>query len=185
MDIRPIRTEADYDWAVAEVEQYFDRKPAPGTPEADRFDVLSALIEAYEGKNWAVEAADPVDAVQAYMEQAGRTQSDLAALLGSRSRATEVLHRRRRLTLDQVFKLNREWRIPADVLVQPYHLLGANVWISPATAPDQQLVDQAQDGLSGRRASTSALAPEKPGSASPPRGKKPARGTKRGSGGHG
>ncbi|WP_211852424.1 helix-turn-helix domain-containing protein [Plastoroseomonas hellenica] len=180
MDVRPFRSEADYDWALAEVKQDFDREPAPGTPEADRFDVLSALFQAYEAKRWVIDAADPIDAVRGYMEQAGRSENELAALFGSRSRATEVLHRKRRLTLDEVFKLNREWRIPADVLVQPYHLLGPNVWISPATAQDDQLVERAQSELSGGQPAKKAAVPRESANAPLRRGKKPATATKRG-----
>ncbi|MFZ6765016.1 helix-turn-helix domain-containing protein [Pseudoroseomonas sp. WGS1072] len=122
MNIRPITTEADYDWALAEVEQYFDNEPAPGTPEADRFNVLSALIENYEGRHWAIEAPDPIEALRFRMEQAGYTQADLARLLGSRSRASEVLARKRGLTMEQAYKLFSEWKIPAEVLIRPYHL---------------------------------------------------------------
>ncbi|MCK8786734.1 XRE family transcriptional regulator [Roseomonas sp. NAR14] len=121
MDIRPLRTEADYDWALREVESYFDNEPEPGTPEADRFDVLSSLIEAYEAKVWPIEAPDPVDAIRARMEDAGYSQTDLAVLLGSRSRASEILARKRGLTMEQAYKLHTEWRIPAEALIQPLH----------------------------------------------------------------
>jgi HTH-type transcriptional regulator/antitoxin HigA len=121
MDIRPIKTEADYDWALREIERYFDEEPEPGTPDGDRFEVLAALIESYEAKHWPVEAPDPVEAIRFRMEQAGYTQSDLARLLGSKSRASEVLHRKRVLTMDYAFKLHTAWHIPADVLLQPYH----------------------------------------------------------------
>jgi HTH-type transcriptional regulator/antitoxin HigA len=119
MDIRPITSEPDYDWALAEIEQYFDRTPEPGTPEADRFDVLAALIEHYEARSWPIEATDPVDAIQFRMEQAGYTQADLARLLGSRSRASEILSRRRSLSMEQAYRLHREWQIPAEALIQP------------------------------------------------------------------
>jgi len=119
MDVRPLATEADYDWALGEVAAYFNHEPAPGTPAAARFDVLSALIEHYEERHWPVSAPDPVDAIQACMEWRGLTQADLAAVLGSRSRASEVLHRKRSLTLAQAVRLHREWGVPADVLLQP------------------------------------------------------------------
>lgn len=120
MDVRPIRTEQDYNWALREIEPYFASPPAPGSPEADRFDVLAALIENYEAARWPVEAPDPVAAIRWRMEDEGYTQADLAALLGSRSRASEVLNRRRALTMEQAFKLHRAWHIPAEVLLQPY-----------------------------------------------------------------
>jgi HTH-type transcriptional regulator / antitoxin HigA len=121
MDIRPIKTEADYDWALAEIAPYFAEEPEVGSPEADRFDVLAALIQTYEAKHWPIEPPDPVSAIQYRMEQAQLRQSDLANLLGSRSRASELLNRKRALTLEQAYKLYREWHIPAEVLIQPYH----------------------------------------------------------------
>jgi HTH-type transcriptional regulator / antitoxin HigA len=121
-NIRPLRTEADYDWALAEVEPYFDDPPAKGTAEADRFDVLAAVIEAYEAKHWPIEPADPIDAIRYRMQIAGYTQADLARLLGSRPRASEIMNRKRALTLPMAYKLHREWNIPAETLIRPYHL---------------------------------------------------------------
>lgn len=117
MKIKPIRTEADYDAALRAIEKYFDRPPRKGTPEADRFDVLATLIEAYERKRWPIDPPSPVDAILYRMETAGYTQGDLARLLGSRSRASEVLSRKRPLTLAMIRKLSREWHIPADCLI--------------------------------------------------------------------
>jgi HTH-type transcriptional regulator/antitoxin HigA len=119
MDMKPIRTEADYDWALKEIEQYFDREPRRGTKEAARFDVLAALIEAYETKHWPIEPPDPVEAIRYRMSQAGFSQTDLARLVGSRSRASEILNRKRPLTMEQAWKLHREWQIPAEVLLRP------------------------------------------------------------------
>jgi len=118
-DIRPLRTEADYDWALSQIERYFTHQPPLGTPEAERFDVLAALIENYEAKHWPIEAPDAVEAIRARMEQSGYTQADLAALLGSRSRASEILGRRRSLTMEQAYRLHREWHIPAESLIRP------------------------------------------------------------------
>jgi len=120
MDIRPIRSEADYDWALREVERYFDQEPEPGTPEADRFDVLSALIAAYEAKHWPIEPADPVDAITYVMDVRGLTQADLAALLGSRSRASEILSRRRPISKEQAYVIHRAWGVPAECFLQPH-----------------------------------------------------------------
>jgi HTH-type transcriptional regulator/antitoxin HigA len=117
MKIRPIRTEADYDAALRAIEKYFDQPPRKGSPEADRFDVLATLIEAYERKRWPIDPPAPVDAILYRMETAGYTQADLARLLGSRSRASEVLSRKRPLTLAMIRKLSREWNIPADCLI--------------------------------------------------------------------
>lgn len=122
MDIRPIKTEADYDWALAAIEPYFDAEPEPGTPESQRFDVLASLIEHYESRAWPIDLPDPVEAIRYRMEQTGLTQADLALVLGSRLHASEVLSRRRALTREQAFKLHRAWHIPAEVLIQPYHV---------------------------------------------------------------
>ncbi|MDP1626937.1 type II toxin-antitoxin system HigA family antitoxin [Parvibaculum sp.] len=121
-DIRPIRSDKDYEWALGEVARYFEREPKRGTPQGDRFEVLLGLIEAYEAKHWAISAPDPVEAIKAQMEQTGRTQADLAALVGSRPRASEILKRQRGLTMSMIRKLSAEWRIPAEVLIQPYRL---------------------------------------------------------------
>ena len=120
MNIRAIRNEEDYSWALAEVEQYFDLEPEDGSPEAERFDVLSTLIEAYESKHWPIEAADPVETLRAVMEARGFSQSDLADLLGSRSRSSEVLNRKRELTKEQVWVIFHKWNVPAELLIRPY-----------------------------------------------------------------
>jgi len=119
MDVRPVETEADYDWALKEIEAYFDRDPAPGTAEAARFSVLAALIGAYEDKHWAIEAPDPIDAIREVMAQRGLKSADLSRVLGSRSRASEVLNRKRGLTMEQAWKLHVAWGIPADILLRP------------------------------------------------------------------
>jgi len=121
-NIRAIRTEADYDAALADIEQYFLRPPEPGTEEAERFDVLANLIEAYEAKHWSIDEPDPVEAILYRMELSGYEQADLAMLLGSRSRASEILGRKRPLTLQMARKLNAIWNIPAEALLKPYRL---------------------------------------------------------------
>ncbi len=121
-NIRAIRNNDDLAWAIAEVSPYFDNQPEPGTPEAERFDILAALIEAYEDTHYPIDAPEPVELIRSHMEMTGRTQSDLGALFGSRSRASEVLNRKRALTVDMIYKLHKEWGIPADCLVKPYHL---------------------------------------------------------------
>ena len=119
MDIRPLHTEADYDWALTEVATYFDKVPELGTPEADRFDVLSALIGAYEDKHWSIEASDPVSTIRETMALRGLVQSDLATLLDSRSRASELLSGQRSITMAQAWTLHTKWGIPAEALIQP------------------------------------------------------------------
>jgi HTH-type transcriptional regulator/antitoxin HigA len=120
MNIRPIRNQVDYDWALAEVERYFDGQPALGTPDADRFDMLCDLIEAYEARRWAIDPPDPVEAINYTMTISGRSQKDLAELLGSKLRASEILKCKRALTLPMIVKLNRQWGVPAEALI-PLH----------------------------------------------------------------
>ena len=123
-NIRPLRNEDDYDWALAEIARYFDDQPVVGSAEGDRFEVLATLIEAYEDRHYPISAPDPVSAIRAHMEMAGLKQSALAGVLGSAPRASEILSRRRALTMDMVVKLHDAWHIPADVLIRPYHLTG-------------------------------------------------------------
>jgi HTH-type transcriptional regulator/antitoxin HigA len=120
MNVKPIRNEADYDWALKEIAPYFEHEPKPGSPDGDRFDVLAALIDVYETKHWPIDPPDPVEAIRYRMEQGGFGQSDLAVLLGSRSRASEIMRRKRPLTMEQAYTLHREWRIPAEILLRPY-----------------------------------------------------------------
>jgi HTH-type transcriptional regulator/antitoxin HigA len=120
MDIRPIKTEAEYDRALAEIEGYFDAEPELGTPESQRFDVLASLIEHYESRAWPIDLPDPVEAI--------RTQADLARVLGSRPRASEVLDRRRALTKEQAFKLHRAWHIPAQGFRIKRRACGRGYW---------------------------------------------------------
>ena len=122
MDVRPLRSESDYNQALADISQYFETEPQPGSPDADRFDLLALVIADYEGKHWPIDPPDPVEAIKYRMEQAGYRQRDLAALLGSRSRASEILSRKRPLTLEMAWRLNREWGIPAEALLRPYNL---------------------------------------------------------------
>ncbi len=118
--IKPIHSDADHAAAIAEIERLWDA--APGTPEHDRLEVLGVLVAAYEAERWPVALPDPVEAIRHRMDQAGHTRRDLADLLGSQSRATEILSRRRRLTMEMAWKLSRAWDIPAEILIQPYPL---------------------------------------------------------------
>jgi len=117
--IRPIRSEADYDAAVEEIERYFENEPEPGTVEADRFDLLALTIQDYERNHWPIEPPDTVDAIRYRMEVAGYSQADLGRLLGSRQRASDILTRKRTLTMKMAWKLHREWDIPAEALIAP------------------------------------------------------------------
>jgi HTH-type transcriptional regulator/antitoxin HigA len=120
--IRPIRNQSDLTWATAEITRYFDHPPQAGTEEADRFDVLADLIEAYENRQFPETDIAPVDFLHAFMEMTGRDQADLAEVLGSRSRASEILNRKRALTVDMISKLREAWGVPSDQLAKPYPL---------------------------------------------------------------
>jgi HTH-type transcriptional regulator/antitoxin HigA len=123
MDIRPIRTEADYRAALAEAGRLWDAEL--GTPEGDQMEVLSILIEAYEATQHPIPPPDPIAAVLFMVEQKGLTRRDLEPAIGSRSGVSEVLNRRRPLTLPMVRALSALLDIPVDVLVQPYETRSA------------------------------------------------------------
>ena len=122
MDVRPIRTEGDYEWALREIAPYFEEPPARGTPEGDRFDVLATLVAAYEREHHPMPDADPVEILRFAIQDMGRSQADLGKLLGSRARASEVLARKRPLTLSMIRAVSAAWNIPVEVLAQPYDL---------------------------------------------------------------
>jgi len=115
--IRPIHTEADYEAALAEYETYFDQEPEVGSEAGDRFELLTLVIGKYEDDHYPMPPPKPVDALRFRMEQGGHTQADLAHLLGSRSRASEILAGKRDLTLDQIRTLHKAWGIPIASLV--------------------------------------------------------------------
>jgi HTH-type transcriptional regulator / antitoxin HigA len=117
--IRPLRNEADYEAALDEIEAYFENEPKAGTPAADRFDLLALVIEDYERKHWPIDAPDPVEAIRYRMQTGGLTQSDLGRVLGSRQRASDILSRRRPLTMKMAWKLHRAWGVPAEALLSP------------------------------------------------------------------
>jgi len=123
MDIRPIRTDEDHRVALAEIEACWG---APeGTEMGDKLDVLLALVDAYEEKRWPIdidEKFDPIDVLDHAIQELGHTQAELAELLGSRSRASEILSRRRALTVEMIHKISSGWKIPADLLVRPYRI---------------------------------------------------------------
>lgn len=120
MDIRPIRTHEDHEKALREIERLWGADI--GTPDGDKLDVLVTLVEAYENTHWPIEAQDPVELIKTHMEVSGLTQADLGAVLKSTPRASEILNRKRALSMDMVYRLSREWHLPADLLVRPYHL---------------------------------------------------------------
>jgi HTH-type transcriptional regulator/antitoxin HigA len=123
MEIRPIRTKADYRAALKEVERLWDADP--GTPDGDRVDVLVTLIEAYEATHFPIPAPDPIAAVEFMMQQKGLSRRDLEPAIGRRGRVSEVLNRKRPLTLPMVRELSALLQIPAEVLIQPYQTRSA------------------------------------------------------------
>ncbi len=133
-EVRPLRNEADYDAALEAIAAYFENEPALGSNDADRFDLLAMVIADYESKHWAIEAPDAPELLRVQMEQKGLKQADLAAVLGSKARASEVLNRRRHLTLQQAWRLHKEWRLPTDALIKPYALrpAGSRLGVSSA-----------------------------------------------------
>lgn len=120
LSCRPIRTEADYAKVLAEIEALFAAQP--DTPEGDRLEVLTTLVEAYERKQHPVFPPDPIEALLYHMESRGLTRRDLEPFLGSRARVAEVLNRRRGLTIDMIRRLHEGLGLPAEVLIRPYSL---------------------------------------------------------------
>ena len=116
MNIKPIKTEMDYQASLAEIEKYFDAKP--DTPKGDKLDVLVTLVEAYEEKHHAIDLPDPIDAIKYVMESKGLTRKDLELCIGSRARISEILSRKRKLTLPMIRKLYKQFHIPARVLIR-------------------------------------------------------------------
>ena len=120
MDIRPIRTDEEHWAALAEIDANWGA--AEGTEEGDKLEVLVALVELYEAKRWPIEADekfDPIEVLRYAIEELGHSQGELAKLLGSRSRASEILSRRRALTVEMIHRISEAWKIPADLLVRP------------------------------------------------------------------
>ena len=122
MKIKPITTDAEHDEAMAEIDRLMDRNPKAGTRAADRLGVLATLVEAYEEARWPIDPPDPVAAILFAMEQRGLTRRDLESALGSRQRVSEILNKRRRLTMEMAWKLHVQFGIPAVCLVKPYEL---------------------------------------------------------------
>ena len=116
-ELKPIRTEADHAAALAELELLWGAKD--GTPEGNRLDVLATLIDAYETIAYPMDPPDPIDAIQFRMEQMGLTRKDLEPFIGTRARVTEVLNRKRSLSIDMIRRLHEGLGISAEVLIRP------------------------------------------------------------------
>ena len=116
-DVKPIRSEKDYEAAMVEVESLWGSKN--GTPKGDRLDVLATLIEAWEAANYPMDQPDPIEAIKFRMEQQGLTRKDLEGIIGTRARIAEVLDRKRGLSIAMIRRLNAELHIPAEILIKP------------------------------------------------------------------
>jgi HTH-type transcriptional regulator / antitoxin HigA len=120
--MKPIRTRSEHGQALAEIERLMGAKR--GSRQADRREVLAALVVAYEAAHDPIDLPEPIEAIEAHMAERGLRQADLAQLLGSRSSASAILNRKRPISLAVIRKLAEGWDIPTDILVQPYRLEG-------------------------------------------------------------
>ena len=118
MDIKPIKTEQDYDNALSRIESLMDAKP--NTPQMDELEVLTTLVEAYEAQHYVIDAPDPIEAIKFRMEQEGLKQKDLVSIVGSKSRVSEILNKKRKLTIDMIRNLNQQLHIPIESLFMDY-----------------------------------------------------------------
>lgn len=118
MKIKPIKNEKDYQKALDRLEEIFDAEK--GTDEGDELEILSILIDQYENENFPIGMPDPIEAIKFRMEQMGMNQNDLAEVVGFKSRVSEILNKKRKLTLDMIRKLSVALHIPTEVLIQDY-----------------------------------------------------------------
>ncbi len=118
MNLRPIKNDTDYHQALERLEIIFDAKK--GTTEGDELEILGILIDQYENEHFPIDLPDPIEAIKFRMEQLGYTQSDLAKVVGLKSRASEILNKKRKLSLDMIRQLHEKLHIPTDVLIQAY-----------------------------------------------------------------
>jgi HTH-type transcriptional regulator/antitoxin HigA len=115
MEIKPIKTETDYNQALERLEMIFDAKN--GTPEGDELEVLGILIDQYENEHFPIGLPDPIEAIKFRMEQMGYNQNDLANIVGLKSRASEILNRKRKLSLEMIRKIHEVLNIPTSNLL--------------------------------------------------------------------
>ena len=121
MNIRLVKTEEDYKSTLTEIERLLESDP--DTPEGDRLEVLVTLVEAYEDRHYNIPLPDPIEAINYYMESRGLKRRDLEPYIGTRARVSEVLNRKRPLTLNMIRKLHTGLGISGDVLIQPVKLV--------------------------------------------------------------
>lgn len=118
MKIKPIKSEKDYHQALERLEEIFDAKK--GSPEGDELEILGILIENYENEYFPIDLPDPIEAIKFRMEQLDYSQNDLAKIIGLKSRASEILNKKRKLSLEMIRNLHDRMKIPTEVLIQPY-----------------------------------------------------------------
>lgn len=117
MNIRPIRTETDYDIALERIDALMDSNPEIGSPDGDELEVLVMLVEKYEEKNWVISIPDPIEAIKYRMEEMGLKQKDLVPLIGSKSKVSELLNYKINLSLSMISNLSSTLHIPLEVLI--------------------------------------------------------------------
>lgn len=119
MTIKPIKNKKDYQKALERLELIFDSKK--GSAAGDELEILGILIEKYEDEHFPVGFPDPIEAIKFRMEQMGYNQNDLAKVVGRKSRASEILNKKRKLTLEMIRSIHDSLKIPTEVLIQAYH----------------------------------------------------------------
>ncbi len=145
MNLKPIKSEQDYEAALREVERLWDA--ASGTPESDILEILVTLIEAYEKEHYDLPPPDPIAALEYFMESRGWTRKDLEPYIGSRGRVSEILAHKRPLTLTMIRKLEQATGIPASILVQPYPTEHGAANTNSAIAPRRTRQPGSADGV--------------------------------------
>jgi HTH-type transcriptional regulator / antitoxin HigA len=121
MELKPIKTEMDYRAALKRLEEIFDAKL--GTPESDELEILGLMVDDYEIKNYPIEAPDPIEAIKIRMEEMHLRQVDLISEIGGKSRVSEILNRKRRLTVEMIRKLAIRLNLSANLLIKDYQLI--------------------------------------------------------------
>ena len=118
MNIKPIKNEEDYSQTLSYIESLMDAKP--NTPQMDELEVLTTLVEAYEEQHYKIDVPDPIEAIKFRMEQEGLKQKDLVTIVGSKSRVSEILNRKRKLTIEMIRNLHKQLHIPVESLFLDY-----------------------------------------------------------------
>ncbi len=118
MKVKPIKNKKDYQQALKRLEEIFDAKK--GSVEGDELEILAILLEKYENEQFQIDFPDPIEAIKFRMEQMGYNQTDLANVIGLKSRASEILNKKRKLTLEMIRQIHKQLNIPTEVLIKPY-----------------------------------------------------------------